>query len=645
MANYKSIYTGEEIDAGIAKANTAIQDMSNKVDKIEGKGLSTNDYTTEEKTKLADIDMSSKQDILVSGTNIKTINNTSILGSGNINIEGGGDFIIEITSYPETLDTTKLYRVTQAFVNKGATYEEGVYVAQNGVLTLINDELKNGINVKATYESTPIDLSEFDKSGQYANGATIFTVSELPENVNGVRLKFEAPVNIGYGVRFFSNNDVALEYVGSQRGTHPDVEYYDTIVKLPSTFSYAKIVTTSGNAPIEICQAYRIRRVNSSATPEIGFVNPTMTSEEIQTVINNSSWVLFQKGTYTINATLDLHSNLRLTGIGSGVKLQAAAQNTEIMTIKTKNNIKIENLCFAGTSEQTGGGSATLAQLRNKTGIGAGKGLSVSGTCINIVVNSCYFTNFTHSAIYNKTTYTRTDSNGLACIFTSNCTINNNYIGIFMDNRAEYCITDSCVIRWNKIGVYCLGGNNVFSDCQAETNNCGYYIGQGENGAHGAIVGGSVNHCNGFSICVDGATNGELISGVSVYGNRTTGTGTAITKGVAVIGSAGVVIANCRLRTGLYFEGNTGAIKVSNNEYSTDSYTIYGSGCIDGDTTNVVLTNNTNAKINTTSPEVAFNNYITDNVPVCPSSANGNYALKSVVNDGVVTYFWEAETV
>ena len=31
-----------------------------------------------------------KQDTLVSGTNIKTINNASILGSGNIDIQGGG---------------------------------------------------------------------------------------------------------------------------------------------------------------------------------------------------------------------------------------------------------------------------------------------------------------------------------------------------------------------------------------------------------------------------------------------------------------------------------------------------------------------------------------------------------------------------
>ena len=46
-------------------------------------------------TKVAQIatnttNIANKQDALVSGTNIKTINNTSILGSGNIDIRGGG---------------------------------------------------------------------------------------------------------------------------------------------------------------------------------------------------------------------------------------------------------------------------------------------------------------------------------------------------------------------------------------------------------------------------------------------------------------------------------------------------------------------------------------------------------------------------
>jgi len=47
-------------------------------------------------------DISSKQDTLVSGTNIKTINNTSILGSGNINISGGSGADTDLSNLSAT---------------------------------------------------------------------------------------------------------------------------------------------------------------------------------------------------------------------------------------------------------------------------------------------------------------------------------------------------------------------------------------------------------------------------------------------------------------------------------------------------------------------------------------------------------------
>lgn len=73
-------------------------DLSNYYTKSETSGA------TEISTALA-----SKQDTLVSGTNIKTINNESILGSGNIEIQGGGKAVsggtnISITT-GETADT------------------------------------------------------------------------------------------------------------------------------------------------------------------------------------------------------------------------------------------------------------------------------------------------------------------------------------------------------------------------------------------------------------------------------------------------------------------------------------------------------------------------------------------------------------
>ena len=49
----------------------------------DGKYQPKGEYATDE-------ELSGKQDTLVSGTNIKTINNQSLLGSGNISIEGGG---------------------------------------------------------------------------------------------------------------------------------------------------------------------------------------------------------------------------------------------------------------------------------------------------------------------------------------------------------------------------------------------------------------------------------------------------------------------------------------------------------------------------------------------------------------------------
>lgn len=41
--------------------------------------------------------LASKQDTLVSGTNIKTINNESLLGSGNISISGGSATDVQIS--------------------------------------------------------------------------------------------------------------------------------------------------------------------------------------------------------------------------------------------------------------------------------------------------------------------------------------------------------------------------------------------------------------------------------------------------------------------------------------------------------------------------------------------------------------------
>jgi len=70
-------YTSAQTDTAISNA-VSVKADSSRVDEIE------------EVTASALVELhSTKQDILVSGTNIKTINNQSLLGSGNIEIQGG----------------------------------------------------------------------------------------------------------------------------------------------------------------------------------------------------------------------------------------------------------------------------------------------------------------------------------------------------------------------------------------------------------------------------------------------------------------------------------------------------------------------------------------------------------------------------
>jgi len=61
--------------------------------------------------------LNSKQDTLISGTNIKTINNTSLLGSGNINISGDVSVVFINYSDTQTIKNEKYQKVIDNYKN------------------------------------------------------------------------------------------------------------------------------------------------------------------------------------------------------------------------------------------------------------------------------------------------------------------------------------------------------------------------------------------------------------------------------------------------------------------------------------------------------------------------------------------------
>lgn len=166
MANYKSIYTGAEIDSAIGKANTALQEHQElktiNNESLVGEGNITiegTSYTAGSNIQISEENVISatdtiyddtelrgviagKQEELVSGENIKTINGNSILGEGNLVIEGGEGGLTSV-AHDETL--------TGAGTNENPLGVDTTTIAQKSDIPDISgkqDTLVSGTNIK-----------------------------------------------------------------------------------------------------------------------------------------------------------------------------------------------------------------------------------------------------------------------------------------------------------------------------------------------------------------------------------------------------------------------------------------------------------------------------------------------------------------
>lgn len=139
----------------------------------------------------ASTDISSKQDVLISGTNIKTINGSSILGSGDIVIEGGG--------------------------GGGATRSQASYSATAGqTLFALNF---SGNNVDVYINGIKLDSSDYTIG---TNQVTLLTGADLGDNVElvGYMLTISGDASIEYVDNLISNvNNNVTTIVGDISST------------------------------------------------------------------------------------------------------------------------------------------------------------------------------------------------------------------------------------------------------------------------------------------------------------------------------------------------------------------------------------------------------------------------------------------
>lgn len=276
MANYKSAYTGEEIDAGITKANTAIQDISGK------------------------------QDTLISGNNIKTINDKSILGSGNMTINSDLsddvknailDCFENVTwateegqTYYDALE--ELFFPPIVVTSISAVFSQG----QNIIYPTDSlDSLKHYLVVTATFDDETTQVlqdSDYTLSGTLTTGISTITATYSGKS-DTFNVTVSAPVEL-----------TSISAVYTQSGTvytSNSLDSLKTNLVVTATYSDSSTRTitstdytlsgnlTAGTSTITVIYEGKTTTFNVTVTAvELSYITATFTQGEAVITPNNS---------------------------------------------------------------------------------------------------------------------------------------------------------------------------------------------------------------------------------------------------------------------------------------------------------------------------------------------------------------------
>lgn len=247
-----------------------------------------------------DTGLSSKQDTLVSGTNIKTINNESLLGSGNISIQGGG--------------TSTDVKINGTSITSGDTANiavEGTYNASTNKL-MTKSEV-DGYDASWIYTRRP-SVADFNAFYNYVEngGIRVYTTSQdadqistgLVENVMIGKWGDEKYIDI-YGsslldltcdgtkvtkksVQIFetSSNKVTSLSRSSKDDEYPSAKcVYDNLVTKADTSSLSTVATSGNYNDLTNKPTIPVVPTNiSSFTNDSNYQNAT----QVQTAINNA---------------------------------------------------------------------------------------------------------------------------------------------------------------------------------------------------------------------------------------------------------------------------------------------------------------------------------------------------------------------
>ena len=208
-ANATAIANEVERATGVEETlnSNITQLQTQKVDKVEGKGLSTNDYTTPEKNKLAAIEAEANKYILPAAT---TTTLGGIIVGDRLSIDDTGKLV---ATYTYTLPTASNTVLGGVKIGSNITNT-------NGTISLTKANVTSALGVDPT--TTYVKKAGDTMTGALTNSSTISgsklisTVSTgtAPIQVSSTTLctNLNADMVDGYGVSEFNSNSISVKY-------------------------------------------------------------------------------------------------------------------------------------------------------------------------------------------------------------------------------------------------------------------------------------------------------------------------------------------------------------------------------------------------------------------------------------------------
>lgn len=185
---HTNAYTKEESDAKYAtKATTYTKEETYSKQEVDV--LVSNAYTkTESDQKYATkSELETKQNALVSGTNIKTFNGQSILGTGNIEFEQGKTITV-VTELPQTGDPDRIYLVPNESSRTNDIYDEYIWLVEQSKWEFLGNKHVD-VDLTDYYTKEEVDAlipqvdsyTKVESDNKYAVKADVYTKSEVDD--------------------------------------------------------------------------------------------------------------------------------------------------------------------------------------------------------------------------------------------------------------------------------------------------------------------------------------------------------------------------------------------------------------------------------------------------------------------------------